>query len=63
MASKIASDVSALEKKFTLLGTNEFRGETTVQVDRTAIKEVCRYCKDVLGYSMLITHFGFGICW
>jgi len=54
MASKIASDISALGKKFTLLGTNEFRGETTVQVDRAAINEVCRFCRDTLGYSVLI---------
>lgn len=54
MASKIASDISALEKKFTLLGKNEFRGETTVQVDRSAIKDVCRFCKETLGYSMLL---------
>jgi len=54
MASKIASDLSALGKKFTLLGTNEFRGETTVQVDRAAINEVCRFCRDTLGYSVLI---------
>ena len=54
MAPKIASDVSALEKKFTVLGKSEFRGETTIQVDSSAIKEVCRFCKEVLGYSMLI---------
>jgi NADH-quinone oxidoreductase subunit C len=54
MASKIASDISALEKKFTILGTNVFRGETTIQVQPTVIKEVCRFCKDELGYSLLI---------
>lgn len=54
MAAKIASDISALGKKFTLLGTNEFRGETTIQVDRVAINEVCLFCRDTLGYSVLI---------
>lgn len=54
MAAKFSDDVSAIEKKFAVLQRIEFRGETTLVVERTQINEVCRFCKESLGYTYLI---------
>jgi NADH-quinone oxidoreductase subunit C len=54
MASSISADVAAIEKKFAVLNKTEFRGETTLLVDATQIKELCRFAKDALGYSYLV---------
>lgn len=54
MAGKVAHDVAALEKKFKVLGKTEFRGETSLVVEPAAIKDICRFCKDSLGYTVLV---------
>ena len=46
--------VAALEGKFSLLGKHEFRGEITLTVQREDILEVCRFCKESLGFDFLI---------
>ncbi len=63
MASKVSADVTAIEKKFAVLKKTEFRGETTLLVERAQIAELCRFCKDELGYTYLtdlsgVDHFG-----
>jgi NADH-quinone oxidoreductase subunit C len=54
MASTIAADVSALQSKFKILAKTEFRGETTLLIERGAIKEVARFAKEELGYTYLL---------
>jgi NADH-quinone oxidoreductase subunit C len=54
MAATLSADISAIEKAFTVLERKEFRGETTLVVERAQIKELCRFCKDSLGYTYLI---------
>lgn len=61
MATK--DDVSAIEKKFAVLKKTEFRGETTLLVERTQIADLALFCKDALGYTYLVDlsgvdHFG-----
>jgi len=63
MAASVSSVVSAISAKFQVLKKTEFRGETTLQVERTAIKGLARFCKDELGFSFLVDlsgvdHFG-----
>ena len=63
MASSIPSTVSAISEKFKVLKKTEFRDETTLYVERTAIKELARFCKEELGFNYLIDlsgvdHFG-----
>ena len=53
MAASIASAVSAITAKFQVAKKTEFRGETTLLVERTEIKELCAFCKDTLGYTFL----------
>ena len=50
----LADSISALEGKFSILGKNEFRGETTLTVRREEIAEICRFCRDSLGFNYLI---------
>jgi len=50
----LSADLSALAKKFTILQTTEFRDETTLLVERDAIHEICRTCKEELGYTYLL---------
>lgn len=62
-AHQFAADLSALASQFTVLRKPEFRGETTLVVDRAAIFDVCRFCKEQLGYTYLldisgVDHFG-----
>jgi NADH-quinone oxidoreductase subunit C len=63
MAATIASIVSAITGKFKVLKKTEFRGETTLQVERAEIKALAQFCKDELGFSYLldvcgVDHFG-----
>jgi NADH-quinone oxidoreductase subunit C len=46
--------ISRIGQKFTLLGQSEFRDETTLTVERAAIHDVCRYCKQALGFDYLV---------
>ena len=53
MAASIASAVSAITAKFPVAKKTEFRGETTLLVERAEIKELCAFCKDTLGFTFL----------
>jgi NADH-quinone oxidoreductase subunit C len=53
-SAKNAADVSAIAAKFKVLNTTEFRGETTLLVEREAIREICQLAKDQLGYNFLL---------
>jgi len=62
-AATLKAAVGTLEGKFTVLKKTEFRGETTLTVEAAAIKDVCRFCRDELGFSFLVDlsgvdHFG-----
>src|SRR5688572_18410474 len=54
MAASLSSIVSAIQAKFKVFKKIEFRGETTLQVGRTEIKELARFCKDELGFTFLV---------
>jgi NADH-quinone oxidoreductase subunit C len=63
MTKTLSADVAALEKKFSVLAKTEFRGETTLMVERTAIADLARFAKEELGYTYLVDlsgvdHFG-----
>jgi len=62
-AATLKAAVGVIEGKFTVLKKTEFRGETTLTVEASAIKEVARLCRDELGFSFLldvsgVDHFG-----
>ena len=54
MAASINAAVSAIQAKFQVARKIEFRGETTLLVERTEIKALCAFCKDTLGFTLLI---------
>jgi NADH-quinone oxidoreductase subunit C len=63
MASSLAADISAVQAKFKVIKKTEFRGETTLYVERTEIKELARFCKEERGFAFLldlsgVDHFG-----
>jgi NADH-quinone oxidoreductase subunit C len=62
-SSKFPADIARLTAAFTVLNKTEFRGETTLNVERAAIHDICRLAKEQLGYTYLIDlsgvdHFG-----
>jgi NADH-quinone oxidoreductase subunit C len=54
MAASLSSIVSAISGKFKVLQKTEFRGETTLHMERTEIKDLARFCKDELGFTYLL---------
>ena len=50
----LADAIAALEGKFSILSKREFRGETALTVKREDIAEICRFCKESLGFDYLI---------
>jgi len=46
--------IRALETKFKVVRKPEFRGETTLSVQREEIEALCRFCKEELGFSYLL---------
>ena len=55
--------VRTLEGKFKILAKTEFRGETTLTIERTDIHDLALFCRDTLGFDYLIDlsgvdHFG-----
>jgi NADH-quinone oxidoreductase subunit C len=49
----LAADASAITAKFKVLEKIEFRGETTLIVEREAIHDVCQFAKEELAYNFL----------
>ncbi len=54
MAASVNAAVSAISAKFKVSGKVEFRDETTLLVERTEIKDLCAFCRDTLGFNMLL---------
>ena len=54
MAATLSSLAAALAGKFKVLKKIEFRGETTLYVERTQIHEIARFCKEELGFTYLL---------
>lgn len=56
--SHLERTISALQQRFPhgLLGTAEFRGDITLQIDSASLVAVCRYLRDepTLGYNVLV---------
>jgi len=50
----LAEAVAALEAKFPIAKKIEFRGESTLVVERAAIKNMARFCKVQLGFNFLL---------
>ena len=44
----------SLETQFPVSAKVEFRGETTYTVPREQIAEICKYCKETLGFDYLV---------
>ncbi len=49
-----ATAASQIQDKLTVLTRTEFRGETTLTVERGAFKELARFCRDDLGFDYLL---------
>ena len=49
-----ANSASRVAQKFTVLSQSEFQNETTLQVEKAAIKEICRFCKEALDFNFLL---------
>ena len=54
MAAPLSGIVSAIQAKFKVLKQTDFRGEVTLYVERTAIKEIALFCRDTLGFAQLL---------
>jgi NADH-quinone oxidoreductase subunit C len=54
MASSINAAVTAIQAKFKVSRKTEFRGEVTLSVERSEIKALCAFCKETLGFDMLL---------
>ena len=59
----LSDAVRSLESKFKILSKVEFRGETTLTIERAAIHDLAVFCRDTLGFDYLIDisgvdHFG-----
>ena len=50
----LAASIAALEGKFSIIAKTEFRGETTLRVERAQIAEIAQYCKATLGFDFLV---------
>jgi NADH-quinone oxidoreductase subunit C len=48
------TSVAALSERFSILQKIEFRGETTLIVERSQIDEIARFCKETLGFTYLL---------
>ncbi len=50
----LAAAIAALEGRFKVIAKTEFRGETTLEVERETIAELCTFARDSLGFDFLI---------
>ncbi len=46
--------VIEIEAKFKVLKKEEFRGETTLVIERAAIHDLSKFCKEQLGFTFLL---------
>ena len=53
-AANLKAAVAAISAKFKVLKQTEFRGETTLEVERERIAEIALYCRDELGFTYLV---------
>ena len=53
-SAKLTADVATLGSKFKVLSTSDFRGETTLVLEREAIHEACRIARDEMGFNFLL---------
>jgi NADH-quinone oxidoreductase subunit C len=53
-SAPLNSALLALESKFNVTRLPEFRGETTLRVDRSQIREIATVCKEQLGFNYLV---------
>jgi len=49
----LAEAIAALEQQFPVLTKKEFRGESTLTIERAIIADVCAYAKNELGFDTL----------
>lgn len=52
--STTTDSIAAIKAKFPISKTVEFRGETTVYIDRRDIQEICKLAKTELGFDYLV---------
>ncbi|MEA3187991.1 MAG: NADH-quinone oxidoreductase subunit [Chthoniobacter sp.] len=50
----LAEAAAAIGAKFSLKSRAEFRGETTIIIERADIQALCRFCKNDLGFDYLL---------
>ncbi len=50
----LSTAIKAIEAKFKVRKKDDFRGETTLDVERTEIKDISRFAKDDLGFTYLL---------
>ena len=50
----LADAIASLESQFTVLGKKEFRGQTTLTLERALIADVCAVAKSQLGFDLLV---------
>lgn len=53
-AAALECAIKTLESRFRITRAPEFRGETTLQIERDQIAEIARCCKDELGFTYLV---------
>jgi NADH-quinone oxidoreductase subunit C len=53
-APTLKAALATIEANFKVAKKTEFRGETSLTVDRAEIKELCRFCKETLGFIYLV---------
>ena len=46
--------ISSIESKFSVAKKIEFRGETTLGIERDAIHDIAKFCKEQLGFDYLV---------